>query len=308
MTGPKGSKIFLLGANGMLGRAFGRLVGDIDQTMDGRRDLAGLAAREVVARIATSGAAVVLNCAADTDVDAAENEPGRAIGANALLPEAIAHGCRRSGALLVHFSSTGCYGAYRTEPYRETDPLRPTTSHHRSKAMGEQAIRDIGCRHLILRLGWLYGGPGRVQKNFVWNRIVEAQGCVVLESDPTQIGCPTWTDDVVRQTRVLLEAGAEGTFNCVGDGHTSRLGYVEAILAAAALDVELRPRAFVRRAPVSPNESAVNDALDRMGLCVMPPWRQSLERYVRDLRVERGDTLSLDPVRARRRAPFGTPV
>ena len=149
---------------------------------------------------------IVINCAADTDVEGAESDPARCVAANALLPELLAQFGRDTGARLVHFSSTGCYGGDRTTPHGDYEPLRPSTVHHRAKAAGEAAVREAGGRHLILRLGWLYGGAAGQRKNFVWNRIVEAQGSAEIGSDPYQTGSPTFVGDVVSQTLALLKA------------------------------------------------------------------------------------------------------
>ncbi len=275
--------ILIIGPNGMLGSAFKAALPDRPLQVATHRDFSGLDGDRVAMKIADSGADVVINCAADTDVESAEDAPRRAMLANAILPKMIARGCRKRRSLLVHFSSTGCYGAYKIEPYCESDALKPTTVHHYSKAAGERAIREIGCDAMILRLGWLYGGEPGLRKNFVWARLAEASGSSSIGSNPLQVGCPTFVEDVVRQTQVLVEAGARGTFNCVGTGRASRFDYVKHIIWAAGLTVDVRPQTFARKAPVSMNEAAVNAELDRLGLNVMPAWTESLTGYVRRL-------------------------
>jgi dTDP-4-dehydrorhamnose reductase len=228
---------------------------------------------------------IVINCAAHTDVEGAERDPAAAMAANGLLPGLLATACRRQGATLVHVSSTGCYGDWKSGPYGEDDDVRPTTAHHRSKMSGERAVRHGGCEFLILRTGWLFGGRPGQAKNFVWNRLVEARSKPGMLSDPFQHGNPTFVGQVAEQCLVLLGLGIRGTFNCVSGPGTSRLDYVREIVSAAGLPCRVEPSAepFRRLAAVSPNETAVNGRLDLLGLNRMSPWSEALGRYVRTL-------------------------
>ena len=85
------------------------------------------------------------------------------------------------------------------------------------------------------------------------------------------------------QTVALLKNELTGTYNCVASGAVSRFDYVSRIVAAAGLDARIVPRRFVRRAPVSPNEAAVNEKLDLLRMNFMPEWSTALDRYVKAL-------------------------
>ena len=170
-------RIAITGAVGMLGSAFRARLADEAVLLPMSREALDLAhPASLRATLRDFRPEIVINCAADTDVERAETDPAPCFGANALLPELLAQFCRETGTRLVHFSSTGCYGGDKTTPHGDYDPLHPSTVHHRAKAAGEAAVREAGGRHLILRLGWLYGGAAGQRKNFVWNRIVEARG------------------------------------------------------------------------------------------------------------------------------------
>lgn len=244
--------------------------------------------KEVIGLVSQFGAKLVVHCAADTDVEGGEDRVERTFAANAILPGLIATGCRRSGAFLVHISSTGCYGNWKREPYVEDDPLRPTTVHHRSKLAGEQAVRESGGDWIILRAGWLYGGSAANPKNFVVQRIRDARRNSVMLGDTSQVGNPTFVGDVVTQARGLVEAGVTGVFNCVARGKATRCEYVRAIVEVAGLPCDVREAPdghFRRRAPVSPNEAAINRNAGLLGLDIMPDWRTSLEKYVAALNL-----------------------
>ncbi len=276
-------RVALIGAKGLLGSGFAHHLGIPEEFCIGRANVNILQPNALQLRLDEIRPDVVINCAADTDVEGAERDVDKAYSANAMLPGLIARLCKDRNVCLVHFSSTGCYGSYKTEPYNEFDDLRPTTIHHRSKAAGEVAIRETGAKALIVRLGWLYGSGLGQKKNFVWARMVEARGKDEIVSDPYQWGVPTRVDDVVKQILVMIEADLVGTFNVVASGHTSRFDYVRAIISAAQLPTRLLPRRFARLAPVSPNETAINYKLDLLGLNRMPKWDEALSSFVTEL-------------------------
>jgi dTDP-4-dehydrorhamnose reductase len=279
--------IVLTGAHGVLGSAFAQRLPARRLVMLTRQDLDPADPAGIRRRMLGLTPSLVINCAADTDVEGAEAAPERAFAVNVTLAAAVAQGAAETGAAMVHFSSTGCYGDWRDDPYAETDALRPTTAHHRSKAEGEAAVLRAHPAALVLRLGWIFGGRRGQRRNFVWSRLCEARDRVEISADPAQRGCPTSAADVVAQTLALLEAQAAGVFNCVGNGPAARrLDYVSAILAAADSDTRVVPVDFLRRARVSPNEMAVNARLRAMGLDHMPPWRQSLAGFVRSQLAE----------------------
>lgn len=284
--------VMIAGSGGMLGSAMAEAATAIGHHIVGvgRDKLLVDQPHMVMGLVAEVRPDFLINCAADTDVEGAEREQDRAFAVNALLPGLLATACRRVGGRMVHFSSTGCYGAWKNEPYTEEDPLQPTTVHHRSKAAGEVAVREVGCDHLILRTGWLYGGSIAQPKNFVWRRLQEAQSTPRLSSDPSQRGVPTFIGDVARQTLALLGVGIVGTYNCTAQGSASRFEYVSRIVQASGLPCVVEPAPagqFTRRAPVSPNEAAVNRRLGLLGLDTMPMWNEALSGYVARLLAEK---------------------
>lgn len=275
--------IALVGATGLLGTAFRQGFGDriisLDRSMLDLEDSGALRSK-----LEQTGAGVLINCAAHTDLEAAERDPEPDRRANLLLPSMLARACEAAGATMIQFSSTGCYGRWKDDPYIEVDPLRPTTVHHRHKAEAEDAVRNAGCPSLILRTGWLFGGARDQPKNFVWRRMQDGRKSAVMTSDSTQFGVPTWVDDVVSQTGVLIDSAANGTFNVVAGGYTNRFGYVSAILEDAGIPCEVTPGpAFRRLADVSHNETALNQKLQNLQIDQMPEWRLSLSAYIAKL-------------------------
>ncbi|MFM0649273.1 sugar nucleotide-binding protein [Paraburkholderia bryophila] len=278
------NKFVLTGGSGLLGGAFQNVLADFDLAHLNRDQFRTLSEKALVESIQSARPTVVINCAAATNVESAEQNPNDDVVANTYLPGILARACREAGALLVHFSSTGCYGDWKTEPYLETDELRPTTVHHRNKVAGEAAIVQSGCRHIIVRTGWLYGGAPALSKNFVWKRLLEARSKPEMTSDASQRGNPTYIGSVARQVMRIVDSGETGVFNVVAQGVASRFEYVAAIVEASGLSCRVSPGpAFARVAKVSPNEGALNARLQALGIDMMPTWNESLEVYVREM-------------------------
>jgi dTDP-4-dehydrorhamnose reductase len=276
----------ILGAGGMLGRAVAAACPSPVVTA-GRAELEGNDAQAIIALVARVAPSLVINCAADVDADGAERDISKAMAANGVLPGFVAEACQAAGALMVQVSSTGCYGAWKDTPFTEDDPAQPTTAHHRTKLIGERAVAAAASDHLIARVGWLYGGDASNPRNFVWRRLVEASTSSQLSSDDEQHGCPSNVADVARQLFVAIDAGVRGTINIVTQGSASRYEYVRRIIEAAQMPCEVKPApAFVRAAPVSHNETAINARLQERGLDIMPHWATAIDNYVAKLRSD----------------------
>lgn len=226
----------------------------------------------------------VIHCAANTNVDACEKEPHISLKDNFKFSRDIARACAAIGVKFVYISSTGVYGADSAAPYRENDPPCPTTVHHKHKLLAEHAAQETDAKALVIRTGWLFGGDVANPKNFVANRLREIFGCSgEMKSDVSQIGNPTFVDDLADHVLTLITLGESGVFNCVSPEPASRFEYVQQIVKASGRDVHLVPvngRQFKRVAKTSPNESAYNQRLSSKGLDNMPPWKQRLAEYV----------------------------
>lgn len=278
-----GTSSLVVGAGGLLGTALVATLRERGEQIAvlGRRDLDLSRPDAIVDMIKQAAPARVFNCAAHTDLEAAEVDPALDNAVNARLPGVIAAACADLGVQMVHFSSTGCYGDWKDKPFAEDDAPRPLSRHHQAKLAGEQAVAASGCAHTIFRLGWLYGGDTDQPKNFVWKRILEASDKSEMVSDDVQRGCPTFVEDVVRQVLFAMDRGVSGICNAVAQGSASRYEYVSAIVAASGLPCVVLPGpGYARKAPVSANETAVNARLQAEGVDIMPPWRDSLEAYV----------------------------
>ena len=164
-TGSAASSTLLLGARGMLGRAFAQLLDHeaTPYTALGHAELDLTSTADIRAAFETPPK-VVINCAAWTDVDGAEAHPREALAVNGDGVGALATACQAADALLLHFSTDYVFNGTATSPYPTNGPRDPVNAYGHSKAVGEELIEKSGCRYLIVRTSWLYAPWG---KNFV---------------------------------------------------------------------------------------------------------------------------------------------
>jgi dTDP-4-dehydrorhamnose reductase len=195
-------RILLLGKNGQVGweltrtlTPFGELVA-IDQPELDLTDFDRI--RQVVRKIEP---ALIVNAAAYTAVDQAENEPVLAMAVNGIAPRVLAEEAARLGAGLLHFSTDYVFDGSQREPYNEEDPPNPINVYGETKLAGDMAIQEVGGAYLILRTSWVYGIRG---KNFFLTIIRLAREQEELKVVNDQFGCPTWSAAIATAVAQLL--------------------------------------------------------------------------------------------------------
>ena len=229
-------KVLVTGANGQLGMCLRRLLPAADTVFTdiGELDITDLdAIRKMV-----SGEQIdaIVNCAAYTNVDAAEDNPELAEKLNAGAVANLALAMKERDGLLVHISTDYVFG---TEPYntpcREDQQGTPTGVYGLTKLHGEQAILRSGVRHVILRTAWLYSEYGR---NFVKTmlRLTAEKPSIQVVFD--QVGTPTYAGDlaaaIVKILAVAAQGGpAEGIFHYSNEGVCSWYDFAKMIAAYA---------------------------------------------------------------------------
>ncbi|NIP16979.1 MAG: dTDP-4-dehydrorhamnose reductase [Xanthomonadales bacterium] len=147
---------------------------------------------------------LVVNAAAFTAVDRAEEEPEIAFRVNAGMPGRIARWAARNDRVLVHYSTDYVFDGKAVAPYRETDTASPLNTYGESKLAGERAIMASGCRGGIIRTSWVYSAHG---SNFVLSMLSLAKRGLHLRVVDDQVGCPTWARNLAAATRSLIDAG-----------------------------------------------------------------------------------------------------
>ncbi|MFZ1829967.1 MAG: dTDP-4-dehydrorhamnose reductase [Candidatus Competibacteraceae bacterium] len=240
-------QIIVTGAQGQVGRelteratALGHAVLSWDQP-----ELDITDADAVDQALDASNAALVINAAAYTAVDRAEQEPALAFAVNRDGPAHLAAACARLNIPLLHISTDYVYDGAKIDPYVEDDPTTPMGVYGASKLAGDEAVRRVLPRHLILRVSWVFGVHGH---NFVRTILRLAREREELRVVADQRGCPTYAGDIAD---VLLElAGrmaeidahdAWGAYHYCGEPATTWHGFASAIIERAR-DEERAPK------------------------------------------------------------------
>jgi dTDP-4-dehydrorhamnose reductase len=181
----------------------------------------------------------IINCAAYTKVDLAEQERERAFAVNAAAVGDLASARGENGTKLVHFSTDFVFDGTGTRPYRVDDPVGPVSAYGASKLAGEEAIRAAGGDGwLIIRTAWLYGPGG---PSFPKTMLDVARAGKPLRVVNDQIGAPTFTCDLADATLDLLERDARGIYHVTNSGQTSWFDFARAIFEEFGLQPDLQP-------------------------------------------------------------------
>lgn len=237
--------------------------------------------RTRLAEFAEAGGSVLINSAAYTAVDKAEQDEEAAFAVNARGPELLASACAEYGISCVHLSTDYVFPGDGTRPYEPADPTGPNTVYGRSKLAGEHAVLDAD--GTVVRTAWVYGAAG---SNFVKTMLRLESERESLRVVHDQRGSPTWTADLAAGLLELAEAIPERPMpkllHASGGGETSWYEFARAILTERGADPErvhaCTTEEFQAPAP-RPAYSVLGDASWRAaGLRPLPHWRDALHR------------------------------
>src|SRR5262252_5510729 len=203
---------------------------------------------------------VIVNAAAYTAVDDAEREERLATTVNGTAVDVMAQEARRTGALLVHYSTDYVFDGLKDAPYEEEDPPHPVNAYGRSKLAGESALGQAGGAYLILRTSWVYSARGR---NFLRTMLALMRERDELKIVADQIGAPTSAAQIAQATAAVIVVAAReradrrfasGLFHLTASGATSWHGFAAAILVGATRHGLLAPARACRLVPVASEE------------------------------------------------------
>lgn len=281
-------RILVTGAAGMLGRKMLEVLG-ADHTVVG-------CAREAKDKITACDITrlddvrsnfrrmmpqVVVNCAAYTAVDRCEKETDLAFMVNAIGPRNVAIAAAEINADVFHFSTDYVFDGEKTGEYTEYDPTGPVSAYGRSKLAGEENLARHATRYWIARTQWLYGEGG---KNFPETILRLANERPELSVVDDQIGKPTYTGDLARQTKLLIESRQYGLYHVANRGATTWYRFAKAVLAAAGKP-DFSVKAITTAEYPTPARRPKNSALRNMNLELsigdsMPPWESGLKEFM----------------------------
>ena len=231
--------ILVTGANGQLGREMQRLsaVSPNNYTFTDVAELDVTDAGAVRQAVAQTRAEVIVNCAAYTNVERAEEDEAAADRLNRGAAENLARAAEANGATLIHVSTDYVFDGTAHTPYREDTAPSPLGAYGRTKLAGERAVMASGCRYLIFRTAWLYSEYGH---NFLKTMLRLTSERDTLQVVFDQIGTPTYAGDLALAIFSIIEseryAGNEGVYHFTDEGVCSWYDFATEIAAAAGHD------------------------------------------------------------------------
>ncbi len=223
-------KILITGRDGQVGWELQRTLAPLGEVVALDRKALDLANADAIrTTLRAVNPDIIVNAAAYTAVDQAEKEVDLAMAINGRAPGLMAEEAKKSGALLVHYSTDYVFDGSGDAAFSEATPTGPLNVYGRSKLAGEQAIQAIGGRYLILRTSWVYGLRG---KNFLNTMLRLAQEREELRVVADQIGAPTWSRLIAGATALALARSnpCEGLYHLTSGEATSWHGFTAAIL------------------------------------------------------------------------------
>lgn len=235
---PTTTRILVTGKDGQVGKELQRTLAPLGEVTACARAELDLANPEAISALVRSlKPHWIINAAAYTAVDKAEQEEPLAFAVNAQAPGILAVEAKRLGAGLIHFSTDYVFSGDKTSPYLETDPVDPLSAYGRSKLAGERQIEAAGGRYWIFRTSWVYAASG---KNFLLTMLKLANQRPRLQVVADQIGAPTSSRLIAETIARFLSgraAGPElpvGTYHLTAGGRTSWHGFARKIIEGGA--------------------------------------------------------------------------
>lgn len=287
------ANIWVTGANGQLGNEMRRLVEGDARCRYSFTDVAELDITDADAvrrYMAEHNINVVVNCAAYTNVDKAEEEEETADRINHLAVGNLAVACRERDAVLIHVSTDYVFRGTGNLPCREEEPTDPLGAYGRTKLAGEQAVERSGCRYLIFRTAWLYSAFGN---NFVktMRRLTAEREQLNVVFD--QVGTPTYAGDLAALIFSVVEEGVyerrQGVYHFSNEGVCSWYDFAKEIAALSGRSCDIRP-CHSDEFPSKVKRPAFS-VLDKSKVkrdfgWKIPYWKDSLVKCIRQLETE----------------------
>jgi dTDP-4-dehydrorhamnose reductase len=294
-----GLRILLLGNIGQVGFELQRSLSTLGDVIAVDRPAVELSEPDSIRQVVRANTPqVIINAAAYTAVDKAEEEPELARKINAIAPGIMAEEAKRLGALFITYSTDYVFDGGKAGPYTELDQPNPLSVYGRTKTEGDAAVQAVGGSFLIFRTSWVFGARG---KNFFLTMLKLLQERESLQIVNDQVGAPTWSRSIAEATAQIIAQQVDSTrnparpafadkfavlagiYNLTCRDKTSWYGFTEWIaqrLAATGKTQLAKLRPISSEEYPLPAKRPINSALDNQKLLAtfgisLPRWKEA---------------------------------
>ena len=236
----------------------------------------------VINTIKTEKPEIVINCAAYTNVDGAQDDCQTALNVNSNGVENLVKGCKTVNAKFVHISTDYVFDGKATTPYTESDEINPVSVYGKTKALGEKAAAEYD-KAFIVRTAWLYGKTG---KNFVKTILKLSSERENISVVNDQQGTPTNAEDLSFNILNLCVSENFGLYHCTGEGCCTWYDFACEIVALSKNNCKVNPctTAEFKTKAQRPEYSVLeNKALKDAQINFMRPWKTSLKDFIKEM-------------------------
>lgn len=275
------SKILVVGAKGMLGQDLCQILKSLGHTVIGTdRTVLDVTAYEQVENVLTKERPdIVINCAAYTNVDNAENDLETAKKVNVGGTENLAKVCSKNDVLLVYISTDYVFDGTKNAKYLSTDKPNPINNYGLTKFEGEKVVQKYCKKYYICRTSWLYGEYG---KNFVETMLQLSENLQELNVVDDQMGCPTWTVDLSYMIgNIIAKNLPYGIYHTCGGGSTTWYEFAKEIFKQFGINVKVNP--CKTQALSRPAKRPKYSVMDNGGFG--RDWKLALKDYVKNRKL-----------------------
>lgn len=276
-------KVLILGSQGMLGHDLVQAFSGYDLTAWDRGDLDITNEEQVIKKILELNPEIVINAAAYTDVDGAEEDEKTAMQVNGEGPGFLAKACHQIGAILVHYSTEYVFEGTNKDGYAEKDKTKPVNVYGQSKLAGEILVQSHHNRYYIIRSSWLYGkAPQRGKPrglNFIETMLKLSSESRTINVVEDQFGKPTYSKDLAIKTKEIIEQEEHfGIYHVTNEGECSWYEFALEIFKIKGIDVKVNPiKSEDYPLPTPRPQYAI---LKNTKIEKLRPWQEALKEYL----------------------------
>ncbi|MDO4553937.1 MAG: dTDP-4-dehydrorhamnose reductase [Lachnospiraceae bacterium] len=275
------TKVWITGAKGKLGSTIAKQIDYLEYVvLTSDQDVDITNQEDVISYVEVSRPDVVINCAGLSDEELCMKNPAEAYKVNALGVRNLAAATRKIGAKLIQISTDDVFSGDITGGLTEFDLTGPITVYGKSKLAGENFVRELNPRHLIVRSSWVYGGSKTDFVEYILGKAAKEK-TIYVPND--QISSPTSAKALADFILKILHTKEYGVYHAACEGSCTRYEFARTILEYAGIDSITVEPSFTDKNIIKPKCTLLHNLMMEItGIYKMPYWKDALSEYLKE--------------------------